>query len=414
MADNTTANQINRGYAGVSGIFTTRRQYDLSDKMIFMDRAIVKFWNMLSRNMTKLKVSDPEPRMLEFTPKSNVFGFASGASDPGTTGTTFSIANAYAQQLQAGDMIKVVPSTITGALSSTSETVRVSSVADAGASNTDVTVIRNGGDGGTGINIVAANYDLIWVGDSVKDGGAGGIPIGKEGNYFENYIQTFTKKVGETRIEKLTNTYGKNNFSLAAKSQQERELIMESINFAFLLGTQNRFWEDGATVRETGGILSDSSVTAVTLASKMGIPEFLGVMESDFFDVGNKKRVKTLICGGGLAEDIDAMGWSESMYQTDPDLSRLYGFEIKTIRGRAGKLNIVKEDSFRGTGLYNAGAVVDMDYVAYMHMDDLTLKKNTVPNEAGWNRDEWILYGDLGLFFAFATAHKLVHSPSAP
>lgn len=414
MADNTTANQINRNYLGVAGIFDKRRIYDMSDEMIYMDRAIVKFWNMLSRNMTKMKVTDPEPRMLEFTPKSIVFTFGAGASDPSTTGTTFTIANTYAQQLQAGDQLKVVPKTITGALATAIEQVRVVEVGSAGATNTDVTVVRNGGKGGTGIAITAADFDIIWVGDAVKDGGAGGYPIGKEAGYFENYIQTFTKKVGETRMEKNTKTYGKSHFSLGKKSQQERELLIESINWMFYTGKKDAFWEDGAKIRLSGGVASDAATAAVSLAGKMGIPEFLSTMESDFFDVGNKRRHKILYCGGGLAEDIDAMGWSESMYQMNPNMSKFYGFDIKDIVGRAGRLSIVKEDSFRSTGFYNAGVVIDPDYVAYMFMDDLTIDKNPIQNQAKWNREEWILFGDFGLFYAFGAAHKLVHSPSAP
>lgn len=414
MADNVTSNQINRGYKGVAGIFDKRRMFDMSDEMIFIDRAIVKFWNMLSRNMTKMKVTDPEPRMLEFTPESNVFVLYAGTSDPGTTGTTFSIGNTYAQQLQAGDLVKVVPKTITSALSAVVESVKVDSVGSAGANYTDVTVVRNGGKGGTGINVTVTGYDLIWQGDAVEDGGAGGFPVGKEAGYFDNYIQTFHKKVGETRIEKNTKTYGKQHFSLGKKSQMKRELLLESINWTLYTGKQDAYWKNGAKVRMTGGIASDSGVTAVDLTGKMGIPEFLGVMESDFFDVGNKRRHKILYCGGGLAEKVDAMGWSESMYQKEPDLSAFYGFDIKTIDGRPGKLSVVKEDSFRGTGFYNAGVVIDWDYVAYMFMDDLSIDKTIVQSQAKWNREEWVLFGDLGLFFAFATAHKLVHSATSP
>jgi hypothetical protein len=414
VADNTTSNQINRGYLGVAGIFDKRRIYDMSDEMIFMDRAIIKFWNMLSRNMTKMKVGDPEPRMLEFTPKSNVFTLYAGTSDPGTTGTTFSIANTYAAQLQADDLLKVVPKTITGALSSAVESVRVDDVGSAGANYTDVTVVRNGGKGGTGINVTVAGYDLIWIGNAHEDGAAGGYPIAKDAGYFENYIQTFSKKVGETRMEKNTKTYGKKHFTLGAKSVQERELLLEEINFTFYTGKQDAYWKDGSKLRMTGGVASDSGVSAVSLASKMGIPEFLSVMESDIFDVGRKKRHKVLYCGGGLAEDIDAMGWSESMYQMNPKMSEFYGFDIKDIRGRAGRLSIVHEESFRSTGFYNAGVVIDPDYVAYMMMDDLQIDKNIIQQQAKWNREEWILFGDLGLFFAFAGAHKLVHSPSAP
>ena len=411
MADNTTEYNLSRGFIGVSSILTTRRKYDMSDEMIYRDRVIAKFWNILSRKMEKMKVNSYEPKMLDYAPEANVFPIANDAS----TGTSFTIANTYAQQLQAGDHIVISPKTVDAGVQSAVETVEVQSVGTAGVTNTTVTVIRNNGEGGAGsVDVAIADHDLIWAGNANMDGGPSGYPISKEPGIIQNYVQQFTKDVGETRAEKNeTSVYG--NMNINTKARMKRELLIEEVDWALTLGTLGKTWVDGAAKRRTRGVVGYvDSANLVDMTGKMGAPEFAEVANDTLFAYGNKRKEKWLLAGGGFCNYLDNIGWNESLYQRNAEYTRIVGFNVQEINLRAGRLQVVEMDTWRGTGWWDAALVLDMDYLSYMYVDDLQIAKDTADNNVKWNRKQWTMFGDIGLFAAYPKAHCLLHSPSNP
>jgi len=404
-----------RNYEGTEGIFSTRRKHDLSDKMIFEDRTTAAFLNVLSRNLTKQMVKDPEPKILNYVPESNVFGTLMNASAAGT-GTRFDIADAYAQQLQVGDDLLVVAKTMIN--TTVIERVTVTAVGTVGGGNdasTQVTVARDQNGVGA-INIVNANFDIVWAGNSVAEGEAGGYPIGKEPGSLTNYTQTFEKTIGETRTRKNTDIYAK--MDLAKQAKLKRELLMEEIELAFFLGSLDKETVSGKTKRWTRGVLesipADNKQSLANLMSPYLLAKFA---EEHAFAQGNKRNVKWWFVGGGLQTLIDGIFYNDSqIYKTNMDLSKYYGYRIKTLSFGAGDFNVVKCPAFRGTGLYSNGFIIDMDYVAYMYLQnsDLQIVPNTESASAKWNRTEWKLFGELGLMMTFLNSHLFTYGATFP
>jgi hypothetical protein len=400
------ANQINRGYVGVYGIFDTRRKYDLSDKIIWEDRMIAKFLNVMSRNLTKIAVSDPEPRLLNYVPEASVFPLA---SDAASGATSLSIADTYANQLQAGDELAIVPKTLDA-----TSTVYIYTVTGLGTSSGGVTPVNI--SPATSVAHTAANVDIVWLANAVEEGGGGGVPIFKEPGYIETYLQTFHKVIGETRTRMNSDYYGK--LSLQQRAKIKRAQLMEQVEFALFLNKKNKEIVNGAEKRKTPGLLETiPPANKVDMTGKMEIKAFSAVAEQNIFAQGNKRREKFLYVGGGFKNNLDAMFYNNpQLYFTNKDLSNFYGFDISTLNLGSGKLHVVVEDIWRGTGLYNSAFWVDMDYVTYLYLknSDFQIAKNTEDNNKKWNRTEWVLWGEIGLYVAFQNAHGFMYNPSTP
>jgi len=133
----TTADAVTRGFHGYSGIFTQRRKYDYSDQVVFKSRYAAKMFNMLSRNLTKMAVTELEPRIFEYTEENDVFEID---NNPGTA-AQIDLADADAQLLQAEDRLAVLIKSVTAAPSQ--ETVVVESVGaiGSGGSGTGYTAV---------------------------------------------------------------------------------------------------------------------------------------------------------------------------------------------------------------------------------------------------------------------------------
>jgi len=194
MAQDANANQVSTGFKGYAGVFTQRRKYDFSDKVIVKSRVHAKLFNIFSRNLTKMSVTELEPRIFEFTEENDVIDIAYA---PGT-GSTIELANVDAQMLQQHDILYLLPASITSAPSQ--ETWKVDSVGtkdgatNSGSGYTEIVVQRGGS---TNITDATA-YNLVWGGNSIEENGAGSGIRTKEPTYTYNYLQLFDKTVGES------------------------------------------------------------------------------------------------------------------------------------------------------------------------------------------------------------------------
>lgn len=415
MAYNTAADSVSTGFKGYAGIFAQRRKYDFSDKVIQKSRVHARLFNILSKNLTKMSTTELEPRIFEFTEENDAIGIT---NDPGT-GTTFEMLNADAQMLQAHDVLAVLISSITSAPSQ--ETIKVVSVgaADGGSTNgtgyTDVTVRR----GSSAINISDGTaYKLIWMGNSVAENAAGSAPRTKEPNYTYNYLQLFDKTVGESKDIENSEFYAKQFFSISGEATRKRNMLMKNMNWAYYLGERDRETaEDGNFRHFTGGIYETiASGNKLDMNGSMTVNYWQEKSDTTWFKNGNDRHVKWLACGPKFHTEINNMFTQYYQLDVNQQLSKFYGIRIITLELSGGTFNIFREETFLETGYSNCAFILDGDYLAYMYLRnrDVQIDKTVTDPSEKWNKTKWKLFGRVGLFRAYSTAHHFLYNPAAP
>lgn len=413
MAQTTAADGVSTGFKGYAGIFTQRRKYDLSDKVVYKGRVHAKMLNILSRNLTKMATTEIEPRIFEFSEFNDVITLNNNAG----TGTTFDIANADAQVLQENDILSIVASSITSA--PTIENVTVVSVGaedgGSGAGYTSVTVRRESSP----INITtASDYKLVWLGNAVEENGAGSAAVSKEPNYVYNYLQLFDETIAESKDVANSEFYAKQFFAMNARATRRRDFLMRKINHAFYLGKRDRETAGNGHYRhKTGGILEwIPSGNKQSMSGKMTVEDWNTYATTTWFPVGNDRHEKWLAAGPQFHVKLENMFSQYYQLKVNETLSKFYGIQVKTLEMSGGTLNIFREDVWYGSGLTNCGFILDGDYLAYMYLRnrDIQIERGTVNNSEKWNKDEMKIFGRVGLFRSYANAHHLLYDPSAP
>lgn len=407
----STADYVNQGFKGYSGIFDQRQKYDLSDKIITRSRIAAKTFNILVKNLTKMAVRDSEPRIFEYTEENDVFTMDGDAG----TGTSISLADSDGQLLQAGDTLEVIPISITSA--PTLETITVVSVGATGSGTsgsgyTMVTVTRGGST-----DLAEADHHLVWSGNAVEDGGAGSYPISKEPTYVYQYLQTFDKAIGENRNVKNSDFYAKSFFAMPATASRKRDQLMSHVNWKFFLGQRSRTTVNNQYKRQTGGLYEIiDSTNKITMSGKMSVDFWEQYTDLYFFKNGNTRKEKFIVMGGGFRTLYHQMFTGYYQLNVNETLSKYYGFKITSQDWAGGTLHNYTEDNWHGTGLYNCAFIYDMDYLAYMYLNgsDIQLVKDVTERRAKWNKEEWKIFGELGLFRTYDLAHIFLYNPSAP
>lgn len=416
MAYDANADQVSTGFKGYPGIFATRRKYDLSDKVIQKARVHAKMFNMLSRNMTKMSVTELEPRIFEYTMENDVIVIT---NDP-STGTTFEMANVDAQMLQKEDKLFVVINDITSAPSQ--ETIKVVSVGtkDAGSTNgtgyTDVTVRR----GGTPIDITDGTaYSLVWGGWTGGENLGGPAIRTKEPNYTYNYLELFGKMVGESRDVKNSQFYAKQFFSIEGQMTRARDVLMKNINSTFYSGERDRETaEDGNYRHYTGGLYEViPTANKLSLSSNMTISYWNQQSSINWFKQGNDRHEKMVSAGPAFMVEVENMFHSFGYeLRVNEEISKFFGVKTKYFDFSGGTLNFIREESFLEMGYSNAAFIWDPDFIAYMYManEDIQVHRDVTNNDEKWNKTQWLIEGRLGLFRAYDAAHHFLYNPSQP
>lgn len=417
MAYDSSADGTSQGYKGFAGIFATRRKYDFSDKVISKSRVHAKMFNVLSKNMTKMSVTETEPRIFAFTQENDVITIN---DNPGT-GTSFDIANADAQMLQAGDNLSVVINSITSAPSI--ETIEVVSVGASGgggdSDHTTVTMRRSVGSQ-SAINISDGSaYSLIWTGNAIAENAAGPQPRNKEPNYEYNYLQTFAKVIGESRSVKNSEFYAKQFFSMEGEATRKRNMLMKNINMAFYVGERTLGTAtDGNQQRMTGGLYEYIPTgNKIDLSGNMTISYWNQQTSVNWFKHGNDRHEKMISAGPTFMTEVEnmfhAFGYELKVNEV---ISKFFGVQIKSFTFSGGTVHFLREEAFLETGFSNCGFVWDPDYIAYMYLQnsDIQVDREVTPRESKWNQTKWIVYGELGLFRTYDSSLFFMFNPSQP
>lgn len=416
MPYSTDAGAVSTGYKGYAGIFEQRRQYDKSDLIIQKARVSAKMFNVLSRNLTKMSVTDLEPRIFEFTLENDVMVIY---NDPGV-GQTFELKNEDAQLLQQNDKLFVLKNNITSAPAQ--ETLIVLYVGDPdsgtsqGAGYTDIVVRR----GDSLIDITdGSQYSLIWGGYTSGENLGAAQPRTKEPTYTYNYLELFTKAVGESKDVEFSKFYAKQFFSLQGQMTRARDLLMKQINMTFYLGQRNRVVaEDGNYRHYTGGLYElIPTANKLDLSGNMTISYWNTLTSTVLFKHGNDRHEKFCTAGPAFMVQVENMFHSMGYeLRVNEEISRFYGVKIKSFDFSGGVLHFMREESFLETGYSNSAFVWDMDFIAYMYLNgrDIQIDKDVTDKSEKWNKTKWLIFGRLGLFRTYDLAHFFLYNPSPP
>ena len=416
MAYTTSADGVSTGFKGYAGIFAQRRKYDYSDKVIQKSRVAAKLFNIFSKNLTKMAVTELEPRIFEFTEENDVIGIN---NNPGT-GTTFHLANADAQMLQQGDVLYVLKASITSSPSQESLNVESIGAEDSGSSGYTAVVVTRAHLGGSAINIsTGSDYNLIWGGISLAENAGGSQPRSKEPNYTYNYLQLFDKVVGVSKDTENSDFYAKQFFSLDAEATRKRNMLMRNINWSWYLGQRARKnSNDGNLKHYSGGMFEFiPSANILSMSGNMTISYWNTISSTTLFVQGNDRREKW--CGAGPQFMTNLENMFESFgreIRINEQLSKFYGIQVKSMNFSGGTLNFFREEAFHGTGYSNSAFVLDGDYLAYMYLRnrDIQLKKDATNKSEEFNKTQWQLFGRIGLFRTYASSHFFLYNPSLP
>lgn len=415
MSYDASANAVSTGFKGYAGIFAQRRKYDYSDKVIQKSRVSARFFNILSKNLTKMSTSELEPRIFEFTEENDAISIT---NDPGTD-VTFEMANADAQMLQQHDVLAILISSVTSAPSQ--ETIKVVSIGakDGGATNgtgyTDATVRR----GSSAINISDGTaYKLVWMGNSVAENAAGSAPRTKEPTYTYNYLQLFDKTMGESKDIENSEFYAKQFFSINGEATRKRNMLMKNINWSFYLGERDRETaEDGNYRHFTGGLYENiASANKHDMNGNMTVNYWQEKSDTTWFKNGNERHTKWLGAGPAFLTVLNNMFTQYYELPVNDQLSKFYGIRIQTLELSGGTFNIFREESFLETGYSNCSFIIDGDYKAYMYLRnrDIQIDKTVTDPSEKWNKTKWKIFGRIGLFRAYAESDHFLYNPSQP
>jgi len=416
MAYSTSADAVSTGFKGYAGIFTTRRKYDLSDKVIQKSRVAAKLFNILSRNLTKMSVTELEPRIFEFTEENDVITINNAAG----TATAFHLPNADAETLQEGDILYVVKASITAAPSQESLYVQSVGAEDGASSGYRIVTVERAYLGSTTINItVAADYNVVWGGNALAENAGSSQPRSKEPNYVYNYLQLFDKVIGASKDTENSEFYAKQFFSMDATATRKRNMLMKNINWTWYLGERGRKTaNDGNLKHYTGGMYElIPTANKLSMSGNMTIQYWNTQSATNWFVNGNMNRTKWCAAGPHFMTQVENMFEASGReLRIDQTLSKFFGIQIMQMKFSGGTINFFREEAFYGSGYSNCAFILDGDYLAYMYLRnrDMQLDKDATNKDEKFNKTKWILFARIGLFRTYSTAHHFLFNPSQP
>ena len=95
-------------YYNLEDAYSIRRRYDLSDKVVALDRVYAPLDHRFRQMAKKITVTDPEPKSFERQEVPAKFTLAADGTDTTYEGDTITMTDAQAKWLQAGDAM-IVP-----------------------------------------------------------------------------------------------------------------------------------------------------------------------------------------------------------------------------------------------------------------------------------------------------------------
>jgi len=431
---------------------TKRRIYDLSDKVVFRQRAKMPFIYFLTQHtLDKRAVTDTKPTMLEQAEEKRK-GTLTGCDGTGTAAAittslkTFIIANAN-EFLQAGDMLYVPYQQTTGGSNPQTnstfplhgEMLRVESVSAAalsGTSNYIVTCARNNGTGDTSTNFTAdsgSSLRFFKQGMAMAQDSRSPVALSKPMEYEENAIQIFQKTWNVTDTRRAVNMYGPDPMQNEAMLKQKA--FAQEVEYAFLynhLRTKKDF--EGDQPRDTMGgffwfLNGNQNADSETVAWSSGADLINGnatsriwrVTDWNQWTVANIRKFayyafmygsenKVCICGGLFHNILQELFDNKARFNAEK--SKQWNMNVTTIDAGHGEMNFVIDYSMEDGHAYDC-FVMDLSYLKYCYLKgyDIHIDKGKDGKGLQHNDAKSLKYGltaYLTLGFSFVRAHSAI------
>ena len=403
------------GSRSTGDLVTTRRKYDLSDKIIWKEKTHAPFLTILNRRLAKYKVTDPEPKIMQDGYTTVVFTLNNAAG----TATSFEFTDNEAALMQAGDVLGILNA---NAYSTELmeyaliQAVGAAGSGPAGAGYTLVTVQRAylttgtaTSSGATGQNIsTASEWRVVHLGTTYHEGAGVGEAKDVEVETKTNYTEIMKEAYEETGTFSKTNYYGPANFQYRAR--KARKDFMRRLEYKLFFGRIGKVTENGKPKRSTGGIhefvyAAETDGTHFIDFGNSATPTTWNTKSETFFTNGSES--KWVFAGPGAMTLIDnAFVGQAHVYTKNEELSRKYLVKVKTLDTSHGTLNFVRTQCLSDIPIYTKTFfVLDLDYFNYMYLmgRDIQILKNVQTNDKDTTKNA--IFAEIGLHRSFEESH---------
>ena len=409
-----------------------RRQFNRSDKIIWMSQAHAPLLNIMSRKLMKKVTDDPEYKHwsdVELTYK----GSLKGSNATGTTDAAISTSSVYFKGTNLGIMVQpggglYIESAQTNQTNTSAALHGETCICVSKVSNDVIKVDRGGGDGTLATNVTAASTKtLTWValGITYPEGAETGLgfteTMTEDGNYIENI--KFPWSATDTNIK--TKFYGGNDFQ--HQGRKARDHFMRIIENKFFFGHKYKKFKDGEPMRFTGGAIEyilggnnvgyestkdmvngDGSkrywkIGAVAKLTKANVNKFV----EQLFRYGSKNKVA--FCAPGFLTVFQSL-FDSSLRLQNGETS--YKLAITRYESSHGVLDLVSDPVFYDIHEYDV-VVIDTDYAMYRYIPEMDIHIDKGPNGKGIQsnaakRMTYQMYAQIGFDITFPNSHAYI------
>lgn len=428
------ANYISAGTMGLEDVLTVQRKYDLSDKIVSLDRATAPFDYRLRAEARKAVAKDPEPKTLIKGEHPLRFVTVDSSASTIYENDTLYLADADARWLQGGDVL-MVPQLYCNELGTAystqkfgqaaPETVIVQDVVLSGksANVAKVTVIRGNGNshaapGSSTVTAIGSSYVLVWNGNSIPSGGNAVNPRSRGLESEQNYLQFYSVVTGEDEQYTNTDLFGKQTFE--KRMADDRTRLLRQIEFGHFWGRKAKRQVAGKTAWMTGGIVEyvpdastalDGISRRINLGTTFSVGTFRKHMEY-VFKFGNMRRRKWAFVGGKFMTELET--YMEKFLVLNDSITKALKINVLEIETNHGILELMRHsmfDELASSSMEYAAdmIVVDPDYVELMVLQNMDLKVRMNIQDPRAHTKEAELYGQLGLARYHPTAHAIFY-----
>ena len=434
---------ITVGPTGVADIFSKLRKYDQTNRIVSMSRSYAPLLTLITAKLSRLKVTDPEPRIWLDAPHEGVFTPNASQStaywtlDMGTTNIRF---------FQAGDILSVI-----GMFYRASATVNAADWdAVRGSNNNDskaiympetllvtdvdytaglLTVLRGDGTDSTICDTaITTSMKVIKKGNANAENSGSPPAISVQPMYDDNYCEIFKKAWGMSNTELGSQTWiGSGQQELQRRAVSRRNEMAREMEVALLFGHKARYYNaSNMMVRTTGGILelieSQSGLLGDGLNKVFDLGDSNlsisgpytsgGIMQlaEKIFTYGNQNK----FCGVGQSFVTEFNSLFPDKMRVNQELSSKLGLDVTDFVTGHGVLTFVHTPVLTLMGGSGADqdfnrqfAVIDLEFINMMEFRPITVEQNIQGNDVDGVKHQ--LLGEIGWWRAFPDAHSYVY-----
>lgn len=433
-----SATQGNAGYVisdyyNLEDAYSIRRKYDLSDKVVNLDRVYAPLDWRFRQMGKKITVTDPEPKAFEREEVPAKFTLSHDGADTDYEGDTVYLSDAQAKWLQSGDVL-AVPQLFCdsdGANYSTTkyeyaapENIIVRSVELSGHSAGYAKVLVRRGNGystaaaaaGT-VDTIMSEYTLLWAGNHIPDGGQAPYSRDHEPTSVQNYLEYFSETCSEDDVMRETDLYAKETFE--QRMSRKRQKVNRHIEHAMFWGRKSKDYINGKPRRRTGGIVEFIADASTALDGESRRFNFAATFDMTLwrkyteilFRYGNASQRKWLFVGGKFFTELQNF-FEKSLVYNDR-ISEAVKIKVMELDTGHGILEIMRhpmltEMSTSSVEFGVDGIAIDPFFFDIMVMRNLDLQVRDIdPGRSHVKEAE--LFGMMGLMRHHPTAHGLFY-----